>query len=136
MKEYKVVLLGSEGKSALAVQFASGTFVEKYDSTIEDFYRKEIDIDGSPVVLVILDTAGTEQFASMRDLYIKNGDGFLLVYSVTNAQTFIDVQPLRDYIFRVKGVHRAKPIVLVGNNCDMEAERAVPTRDGEILAAE
>lgn len=137
MKEYKVVVLGSGGvgKSALTVQFVSGTFVEKYDPTIEDFYRKEIDVDGSPAVLEILDTAGTEQFASMRDLYIKNGQGFLLVYSVINAQTFIDIQPLRDQISRVKG-GVVSPIVLVGNKCDMEAERAVASRDGEILAHE
>jgi len=127
MKEYKVVVLGSGGvgKSALTVQFVSGTFVEKYDPTIEDFYRKEIDVDNSPAVLEILDTAGTEQFASMRDLYIKNGQGFMLVYSIINAQTFIDVQPLRDQIFRVKGA-----------KADMESERAVPTRDGENLASE
>lgn len=138
MREYKVVVLGSGGvgKSALTVQFVSGTFVEKYDPTIEDFYRKEIDVDNSPAVLEILDTAGTEQFASMRDLYIKNGQGFMLVYSVINAQTFIDVQPLRDQIFRVKGAGTQTPIVLVGNKCDMEAERAVPTRDGEVLAGE
>lgn len=135
MREYKVVVLGSGGvgKSALTVQFVSNTFVEKYDPTIEDFYRKEIDIDGSPAVLEILDTAGTEQFASMRDLYIKNGQGFLLVYSIINAQTFIDIQPLRDQIQRVKGVV-SSPIVLVGNKCDMESERSVPSRDGKMLA--
>jgi small GTP-binding protein len=137
MKEYKVVVLGSGGvgKSALTVQFVSGHFVEKYDPTIEDFYRKEIDVDGSPAVLEILDTAGTEQFASMRDLYIKNGQGFLLVYSIINAQTFIDVQPLRDQIARVKGGFNS-PIVLVGNKCDMASERNVTIRDGESLVHE
>lgn len=137
MKEYKVVVLGSGGvgKSALTVQFVSGHFVEKYDPTIEDFYRKEVDVDGSPAVLEILDTAGTEQFASMRDLYIKNGQGFLLVYSIINAQTFIDVQPLRDQIARVKGGFNS-PIVLVGNKCDMASERNVVARDGEMLAHE
>ncbi|XP_021096265.1 ras-related protein Rap-2c [Heterocephalus glaber] len=54
----------------------------------EDFYRKEIEVDSSPSVLEILDTAGTEQFASMRDLYIKNGQGFILVYSLVNQQSF------------------------------------------------
>uniref|UniRef100_A0A8V0YZV2 RAP2C, member of RAS oncogene family n=1 Tax=Gallus gallus TaxID=9031 RepID=A0A8V0YZV2_CHICK len=90
MREYKVVVLGSGGvgKSALTVQFVTGTFIEKYDPTIEDFYRKEIEVDSSPSVLEILDTAGTEQFASMRDLYIKNGQGFILVYSLVNQQSF------------------------------------------------
>ena len=47
MREYKVVVLGSGGvgKSALTVKFVSGTFMEKYDPTIEDFYRKEITVD-------------------------------------------------------------------------------------------
>ena len=132
-----MVVLGSGGvgKSALTVQFVSGTFVEKYDPTIEDFYRKEIDVDGSPAVLEILDTAGTEQFASMRDLYIKNGQGFLLVYSIINQQTFIDVQPLKDQITRVKG-GAASPIILVGNKADMESERSVVERDGKTLAGE
>ena len=45
-------------------------------------------MDHTPCVLEILDTAGTEQFASMRDLYIKNGQGFIVAYSITNHQTF------------------------------------------------
>ncbi|KAG9335553.1 hypothetical protein JZ751_004456 [Albula glossodonta] len=104
MREYKVVVLGSGGvgKSALTVQFVTGTFIEKYDPTIEDFYRKEIEVDSSPSVLEILDTAGTEQFASMRDLYIKNGQGFILVYSLVNQQSFQDIRPMRDQIIRVK----------------------------------
>lgn len=64
MREFKVVVLGSGGvgKSALTVQFVSGCFMEKYDPTIEDFYRKEIEVDNSPCVLEILDTAGKLQF--------------------------------------------------------------------------
>ncbi|XP_070656509.1 ras-related protein Rap-2a isoform X1 [Bos indicus] len=106
MREYKVVVLGSGGvgKSALTVQFVTGTFIEKYDPTIEDFYRKEIEVDSSPSVLEILDTAGTEQFASMRDLYIKNGQGFILVYSLVNQQSFQDIKPMRDQIIRVKRI--------------------------------
>ena len=97
MREYKVVVLGSGGvgKSALTVKFVSGTFMEKYDPTIEDFYRKEIEVDGAPSVLEILDTAGTEQFASMRDLYIKNGQGFVIVYSITSLQTFQDIKTMK-----------------------------------------
>ena len=61
MREYKIVVLGSGGvgKSALTVQFVQGIFVEKYDPTIEDSYRKQVEVDGQKCMLEILDTAGT-----------------------------------------------------------------------------
>ncbi|CAG05923.1 unnamed protein product [Tetraodon nigroviridis] len=158
MREYKVVVLGSGGvgKSALTVQFVTGTFIEKYDPTIEDFYRKEIEVDSSPSVLEILDTAGTEQFASMRDLYIKNGQGFILVYSLVNQQSFQDIKPMRDQIIRVKRLHHPVPrhggevlipdgpesqyekvpVILVGNKVDLESEREVSSSEGQALAEE
>nr|XP_006812444.1 PREDICTED: ras-related protein Rap-1b-like [Saccoglossus kowalevskii] len=104
MREYKLVVLGSGGvgKSALTVQFVQGIFVEKYDPTIEDSYRKQVEVDGQQCMLEILDTAGTEQFTAMRDLYMKNGQGFVLVYSITAQSTFNDLQDLREQILRVK----------------------------------
>ncbi|EAA13245.4 ras-related protein Rap-2a [Anopheles maculipalpis] len=135
MREFKVVVLGSGGvgKSALTVQFVSGCFIEKYDPTIEDFYRKEIEVDNSPCVLEILDTAGTEQFASMRDLYIKNGHGFIVMYSLTNHQTFQDIASMRNVISRVKGSQPA-PILLVANKLDLDCQREVSTAEGNALA--
>lgn len=135
MKEYKVVVLGAGGvgKSALTVQFVSGTFVERYDPTIEDFYRKEIEVDQVPSILEILDTAGTEQFASMRDLYIKNGQGFVLVYSTIDDHSFVTIQPMREQILRVKNCLNA-PMVLVGNKCDIPDRREVDAERGKKLA--
>lgn len=131
-----MVVLGSGGvgKSALTVRFVTGTFIERYDPTIEDFYRKEIEVDSAPSVLEILDTAGTEQFASMRDLYIKNGQGFIVVYSVTSLQSFYDIKSMRDQIVRVKGMREFIPLLLVGNKCDMISQREVKTMDGVELA--
>ena len=94
---------------------------------------QEIEVDNTPCVLEILDTAGTEQFASMRDLYIKNGQGFVVVYSLTNHQTFQDIKTMRDQIVRVKGSERV-PILLVGNKVDLESQREVPTVEGMALA--
>lgn len=67
MREYKIVVLGSGGvgKSALTVQFVQGIFVEKYDPTIEDSYRKQVEVDGQQCMLEILDTAGTVSFSRM-----------------------------------------------------------------------
>lgn len=102
----------------------------------KDFYRKEIEIDGYPAILEILDTAGTEQFASMRDLYIKNGQGFVIVYSLTSKQSFNDSKLIRDQILRVKGTERV-PIVLAANKSDLNGpQREVTTEEGFSLANE
>jgi len=135
MREYKIVVLGSGGvgKSALTVQFVQGIFVEKYDPTIEDSYRKQVEVDGQQCMLEILDTAGTEQFTAMRDLYMKNGQGFVLVYSITAQSTFNDLQDLREQILRVKDSEEV-PMVLVGNKCDLEDERVVGKDQGMNMA--
>eukprot|EP00088_Acartia_fossae_P008112 TRINITY_DN13833_c0_g1_i1.p1 TRINITY_DN13833_c0_g1~~TRINITY_DN13833_c0_g1_i1.p1 ORF type:complete len:201 (+),score=18.30 TRINITY_DN13833_c0_g1_i1:57-659(+) len=135
MREYKIVVLGDGGvgKSALTVQFVQGIFVEKYDPTIEDSYRKQVEVDGQQCMLEILDTAGTEQFTAMRDLYMKNGQGFVLVYSITAQSTFNDLHDLREQILRVKDTDDV-PLVLVGNKCDLEDERVVGKDQGLNLA--
>ena len=69
----------------------------------------------------------------MRDLYIKNGQGFVVVYSLTNHQTFQDIKTMRDQIVRVKGSDRV-PILLVGNKVDLERSRQVATTEGKELA--
>ena len=131
MANYKIVVLGSGGvgKSALTVQFVQGIFVEKYDPTIEDSYRKPVQVDGKQYMLEILDTAGTESFTAMRDLYMKNGDGFLLVYSLLSPCTFSDLHSMREQITRVKDADTV-PMVLVGNKCDLEDQRVVTKAQG------
>ena len=135
MPDYKLVVLGSGGvgKSALTVQFVQGIFVEKYDPTIEDSYRKQVEVDGQQYMLEILDSAGTEQFSAMRDLYMKNGQGFALVYSITSQSTFKDLARLRYQILVVKDAYFV-PMVLVGNKCDLENEREVSRDQGQNLA--
>ena len=71
-------------------------------------------MDANQCMLEILDTAGTEQFTAMRDLYMKNGQGFVLVYSITAQSTFNDLMDLREQILRVKDTDDV-PMVLVGN---------------------
>jgi small GTP-binding protein len=136
VQEYKVVVLGSGGvgKSAITVQFVQGVFVEKYDPTIEDSYRKNVEVDGIQYLLEILDTAGTEQFTAMRDLYMKDGQGFVLVYSIIAQSTFSDLQDIRDQIVRVKDKEDF-PSVLVGNKCDLEDQRVITKQDGQNLAS-
>lgn len=56
-------------------QFTENRFVESYDPTVEDCYRKEVGAKGGKAMLEIIDTAGTEQFTSMVELYIRNCSG-------------------------------------------------------------
>jgi Ras-related protein Rap-1A/Ras-related protein Rap-1B len=77
--------------------------------------------------------SGTEQFTAMRDLYMKNGQGFVLAYSIIAQSTFNDIPDLREQILRVKDVDSV-PMVLVGNKCDLSDQRVITTEQGEALA--
>lgn len=68
----------------------------------------------------------------MRDLYMKNGQGFILVYSISSQSTFNDLMELRDQILRVKDSLDV-PMILVGNKCDLEDERVVSKDQGQML---
>ncbi|KAK2075078.1 hypothetical protein P8C59_009236 [Phyllachora maydis] len=125
-REFHVVVLGAGGvgKSCITAQFVHNEWIESYDPTIEDSYRTQIAVDERQVVLEILDTAGTEQFVAMRDLYMKTGQGFLLVFSITSTSSLKELEMLRDEIIRIKDDKKI-PIVLVGNKCDLADQRQV-----------
>ena len=76
------------------------------------------------VGLFSLDTAGTEQFTAMRELYMKQGQGFLLVFSITNMNSLHELTELRDMIVRIKDDENV-PLVIVGNKSDLEEAREV-----------
>ncbi|MDP2438542.1 MAG: Ras-like protein [archaeon] len=136
MTEYRIVVVGAGGvgKSALTVRFIQGNFVEKYDPTIEDSYRKLVEIDGTACMLDIMDTAGQEEYSALRDQYMKTGQGFVLVYSITSASSFDAATKLRTQILRIKEDQPDVPIVLVGNKIDIEEERAVSTEFARSVA--
>ncbi|KAF7495709.1 GTPase -like protein [Sarcoptes scabiei] len=120
MTEYKLVVVGAGGvgKSALTIQLIQNHFVDEYDPTIEDSYRKQVVIDDETCLLDILDTAGQEEYSAMRDQYMRTGEGFLLVFAVNNAKSYEDIASYREQIKRVKDSDDV-PMVLVGNKCDL-----------------
>ncbi|CAK4071196.1 unnamed protein product, partial [Aphanomyces euteiches] len=136
-REYKLVVLGSGGvgKSALVIRLVTDNFLEDYDPTIEDSYRKQVAIDNRQALLDILDTAGQEEYTTMQDEWMREGKGFLLVYSVTSQTTFDEIKTFKDKILRAKDTNRV-PMVLVGNKCDLERHRQVSLAAGKALAAE
>lgn len=118
--EYKIVVLGGGGvgKSALTIRLVTDNFLDEYDPTIEDSYRKQVEIDGQTALLDILDTAGQEEFASMQDQWMREGKGFLLVYNICEKASFEELRILRDKILRAKDVESV-PLVVAGNKCDL-----------------
>lgn len=63
-------------------------FVEDYEPTKADSYRKKVVLDGEEVQIDILDTAGQEDYAAIRDNYFRSGEGFLCVFSITESESF------------------------------------------------
>jgi len=131
----KIVILGDGGvgKSCITIQLTQNIFVSEYDPTVENSYRKQVVVDDEPMMLDILDTAGQEDYSILRDQYIRTGQGFLIVYSITSAVTFKGVPDLRQKILGVKD-EEEYPMILVGNKCDLEKERSVSVAEGQELA--
>jgi small GTP-binding protein len=153
LREYKLVVVGGGGvgKSCLTIQLIQSHFVDEYDPTIEgrspsrpfssikltagmqfsipvlivaDSYRKQCVIDEEVALLDVLDTAGQEEYSAMREQYMRTGEGFLLVYSITSRQSFEEILTFQQQILRVKDKDYF-PIIVVGNKCDLENERQV-----------
>lgn len=72
----------------------------------------------------MLDTAGQEEYSAMREQYMRTGEGFLLVYSITSRQSFEEIMTFQQQILRVKDKDYF-PIIVVGNKCDLDADRQV-----------
>jgi GTPase KRas protein len=89
-----------------------------------DSYRKQCVIDDEVALLDVLDTAGQEEYSAMREQYMRTGEGFLLVYSITSRQSFEEIMTFQQQILRVKDKDYF-PIIVVGNKCDLEGERQV-----------
>lgn len=165
LSEVKIAVLGAPGvgKSALIVRFLTKRYIGEYDHQAEQRYRNEILVDGEAVLFEILDTCNKNLEAVPSPEVISWADGFLLVYSITDRQSFNWVKRVRLHICerkisgRVGGLSGATtltpvppmqsggmggdvsptlgpPMVLLANKADMVHLRQVSTEEGEILA--
>ncbi|XP_023494712.1 ras-related protein Ral-A [Equus asinus] len=132
---HKVIMVGSGGvgKSALTLQFMYDEFVEDYEPTKADSYRKKVVLDGEEVQIDILDTAGQEDYAAIRDNYFRSGEGFLCVFSITEMESFAATADFREQILRVKEDENV-PFLLVGNKSDLEDKRQVSVEEAKARA--
>ena len=84
-------------------------------------------------MLETIEISSTEQFSAMRDLMIKNGDGFLLVYSIIAKSSFNDLNDFIDQIYLVKDKENV-PLIIVGNKIDLEDQRVITKNELEEFA--
>jgi small GTP-binding protein len=80
----------------------------------------------------VLDTAGQEEYSAMREQYMRTGEGFLLVYSITDRQSYEEIMTFQQQILRVKDKDYF-PMIVVGNKCDLDGERQVSTQGAPCL---
>ncbi|XP_045214308.1 GTP-binding protein Rhes-like isoform X2 [Mercenaria mercenaria] len=142
----RLVVLGSSkvGKTSIVSRFLNNKFEETYTPTIEDFHRKIYKIRGEAYRLDILDTSGNHPFPAMRRLSFITGDLFILVYCISNRESFEEVTRLRKQIIECKnqcklGSTNRKtmytPMILVGNKCDREKDRVIDPSEPQALIA-
>jgi GTPase KRas len=106
--------------------------VHRLITSITDSYRKQCVIDEEVALLDVLDTAGQEEYAAMREQYMRPGEGFLLIYSINSRQSFEEIMSFQQQILRVKDKDYF-PIIVVGNKCDLpDDQREVSTQGMEV----
>jgi len=134
---YKVVVMGAAGvgKTCFIVQLVSGKFVEAYDPTLEDSYRKQIAVEGKEYMLDIFDTAGQEDFSAVRDSYMSTGDGFIIMYSIIDLKSFSEVKTIHTKLNMIQESKKV-PGIVVGNKCDADDSRQVTAEQGKSVASD
>ena len=135
---YKVLLLGDStvGKTCFLMKYTDKTFQDIHMATIGLDYRlKSMKLkSGKTIKLQIWDTAGQDRFRAITKNYYKGSHGIILIYDVTNVQTFENV---KTWVNQIR--EEASPNVVIyiaGNKIDMEDERKVEKESGEQLAEE
>jgi small GTP-binding protein len=137
-RESTIALCGSAsvGKTSLCLQFVRSTFPSDYVLTTEDHYRRAISIDGQSYVLEIVDTTGQFDNPTQLNSIIREADGFMLVFDLTNMQSYAEIVNYHERILDIKNSQRISrvPILLVGNKSDLKSKQTVPSEVAGKLA--
>ncbi|CAR25406.1 GTP-binding protein YPT1 [Lachancea thermotolerans] len=123
---FKLLLIGDSGvgKSCLLLRFSDDTYTNDYISTIGvDFKIKTVELDGKTVKLQIWDTAGQERFRTITSSYYRGAHGIIIVYDVTDHDSFNDVKMWLQEIDRYATAGVLK--LMVGNKSDLQDKRMV-----------
>jgi small GTP-binding protein len=132
---FKVVLVGSTsvGKSSMVERLIAGAFPDDIQSTVGVEFRSFVaQLDDHAVRLQIWDTAGQERFRSVSTAYFRDAVGAILVYDITNQDTFEDLGTWLTDLQQL--CHPSAFILLVGNKCDREGDRKVGAQEVQDFA--
>ncbi|KAH0788524.1 small GTP-binding protein [Histomonas meleagridis] len=124
---------GAVGKTSLTLQWIKGEFSESYTPTIEEMFEKNVEIDGKKYDVEITDTAGQDEFASMKYRYISPSQGFLFVFSITEEKSFSELPGLYKEVTDAKET-TSVPCVVAGNKADLRDDTSIPSQKGEQMA--
>ena len=134
---FKLIFLGDQyvGKSSILNRFYQDKFEPDYQATIGlDFHSKNVNLNGNTIRLLLYDTAGQEKFKSLIPMYIRDANIILVVYDITNKDSFLHTE---HWVNETKDLKREDAIfVLVGNKIDLEENRAVTQKEAEDFANE
>ena len=123
------------GKSCLLRRFIDGKYVEHNDPTVGvDFHTKLVQIDGHHLKLQLWDTAGQERFRAITRSYFRNAVGALLVFDISDRQTFAKLPDWMDDVQQSAKPH-APIFVLIGNKNDLDKQRQVLHREAQEFAS-
>ncbi|XP_074859289.1 ras-related protein Rab-3B [Carettochelys insculpta] len=132
---FKLLIIGnsSVGKTSFLFRYVDDTFTTSFVSTVGiDFKVKTVYRNDKRVKLQIWDTAGQERYRTITTAYYRGAMGFILMYDITNEESFNAVQ---DWATQIKTYSWDNAqVILVGNKCDMEDERIIPLERGKHLA--
>jgi len=132
---FKLLIIGnsSVGKTSFLFRYADDSFTSAFVSTVGiDFKVKTVIRNDKRVKLQIWDTAGQERYRTITTAYYRGAMGFILMYDITNEESFNSVQ---DWSTQIKTYSWDNAqVTLAGNKCDMEEERVVSTEKGKQLA--
>ena len=132
---FKVLFLGNSnvGKSSLFLRFVDDIWNDTFVPTIGvDFKIKTLEIDRKKVKLQIWDTAGQERFKNIISSYYRGVHGILLVYDVTEKDSFNN---LNFWLMEIeKNANKNVLKVLIGNKTDLEDKRVISYNQGKEFA--
>ena len=130
-QQFKVVLLGEGkvGKTSIILRYVKNQFSETYQQTEQaGFQTKRLNVEGRSVNIAIWDTAGQEQYHSLAPIYYRDSHGAILVYDITDDDSFTKVC---NWIKELRKIVGDIPLSIVGNKTDLEKYRNVSQEEAE-----